>query len=171
MILPSIQWIIWYAWRTQRPCSMQNYIDAAVFVKPVAISDGVAYIAATADPIKRKSYVYCVYKNCVLTELWLEARNRVFEHTKTIRTCRRVHFCWVQFKAVSMRSEKLIIMRSTPCLNFPQRCLWNSSNVHLTDDGPFLSVEGRIIERVFFLRLSFSGNRLCDVIGFVVPCV
>ena len=38
---------------------MQNYIDAAVFVKPVAISDGVAYIAATADPRKKKSYVYC----------------------------------------------------------------------------------------------------------------
>ena len=26
---------------------------------------------------------------------------------------------------------------------FPQRCLWNSSNVRLTDDGPFSSFQGR----------------------------
>ena len=38
---------------------MQNYIHAAVFVRPVAISDGAAYIAATADP-RKMSYVYCV---------------------------------------------------------------------------------------------------------------
>ena len=34
-------------------------------------------------------------------------------------------------------------MRSTPSPKFPQRCLWNSSNVRLIDDGPLSSFQGR----------------------------
>ena len=50
----------------------------------------------------------------------------------------------VQFKMISERSEKPIIMRSTPSLrSFPNVALENGSNVRLTDDGPLSSFQGR----------------------------
>ena len=54
-------------------------------------------------------------------------------------------FLSVHFKMVSMRSEKPIIMRSISSLQlkFPQRCLWNQTNVRLIDDGPLSSFQGR----------------------------
>ena len=54
-----------------------------------------------------------------------------------------VLFSPVQFKMVSIHSETPIIMRFIPSLKFPQRCLWNSSNVHLIDDDPLSSFQGR----------------------------
>ena len=51
-------------------------------------------------------------------------------------------FSSVQFKMVSMRSEKPIIMRSDPSLrSFPKCCLSNGSNV--PDDGPLSSFQRR----------------------------
>ena len=41
-------------------------------------------------------------------------------------------------------------MRSTPSQKFPQRCLWNGSNVRLIDVGPFSSFQGRLSSTSFF---------------------
>ena len=42
---------------------------------------------------------------------------------------------------VSMRSEKTYALRPVS-EKFPQRCLWNGSNVRLIDDGPLSSFQG-----------------------------
>ena len=86
-------------------------------------------------------------------------------------------FSSVQFKVVSMRSERPAHMRSTPSLRSfpnvaspwydlcgwlgvkqqlsylilsPQCCPWNSSNVGLNDDGPFSSSQGRSLSAFSF---------------------
>ena len=52
---------------------------------------------------------------------------------------------WVQFKMVSVRSRKPITQEFSQC------CLWwNSSNVGLVDDGPFLSSQGRSLSASCF---------------------
>ena len=70
----------------------------------------------------------------------------------------------VQFKMVSMRSEKPIIMRTTPSLrSFP--------NVAF-ETVPMLVWLTMVLSRPFkelllFLRLSPPGHQWCDVFGFV----
>ena len=44
---------------------------------------------------------------------------------------------------VSVRSEKPIYILHHISQKFPQRCLWNGSNVHLIDNGPLASFQGR----------------------------
>ena len=51
-------------------------------------------------------------------------------------------------------------MCSTPSQKFPQRCIWNGSNVHLIDDGPLSSFLGRS-SRVS----SFSASLLQVISG------
>ena len=69
-----------------------------------------------------------------------------------------VQFSSVQFKMESMRSEKPIILRFTPSLgSFPQHCLWNGSNVHLTDDGPLSSFQGRLSSASSFHASLFQA--------------
>ena len=63
----------------------------------------------------------------------------------------------VQFKMVSMRSEKPTCA-STGFSEVSQRCLWHSSKVRLIDDGLFSSFQGRSSS------LSPSGGRWCDVL-------
>ena len=98
-----------------------------------------------------------------------------------------------KFKMVSMRSEDPIIIALNPGSQmFPQRCLWNSSNVRLTDDGPLSSFQGRsssassfhasLIDGVMFLALcsqvmsqapqhfrSSETQATCDQWLFVPP--
>ena len=49
---------------------------------------------------------------------------------------------------------------------FPQCCLWNGSNVRLTDDGPLSSFQGRSSSASSF-HASPPDDRWCDVLGFV----
>ena len=50
--------------------------------------------------------------------------------------------CTAQFKMVTMHSEKPIYIHPVS-QNFPQHHLWNGSNVHLIDDYPLSSLQGR----------------------------
>ena len=73
----------------------------------------------------------------------------------------------VQFKMVSnLCTRKSPYALHPVSQKFPQRCLWNGSNVRLTDDGPLSSSEGRssgasslnasllqVIDGVMFLAL------------------
>ena len=63
-----------------------------------------------------------------------------------------IHVCWgfqhgvlrVQFSIVSVRSEKRICTSPRLSEVSTKRCLWNNSNVRLTDDGPLSSSQGRL---------------------------
>ena len=71
----------------------------------------------------------------------------------------------VQFKMVSMRSEKLICAPPVS-QKFPQCRLWNGSIVRLTDDGPLSSFQGRLSIASSF-HASPPSVRWCGVLGFV----
>ena len=54
---------------------------------------------------------------------------------------------------------------------FPQHCLWNGSNVRLTDDGSLSSFQGRSSSASsFHASLSPPGDRWCDALGFLSAC-
>ena len=53
-------------------------------------------------------------------------------------------------------------MHSTPSQKFPQHCFWNGSNVHLIDDGPLSSFQGRSSS-----ASSFSASLLQAISGVV----
>ena len=72
---------------------------------------------------------------------------------------------------VSMRSEKFIMHLLHPVYQmFPQRCLWNSSNVRLIDDVPSL-VPFKEDRLTFHFECLFPpGDRWCDVLAFAPAC-
>ena len=71
------------------------------------------------------------------------------------------------FKMVSLPSEKPIYVLHSVSQKFPQRCLWNSSNVRLIDDGPLSSpFKGDCLALPLSIPLT-PGHRWRDVLGFV----
>ena len=78
--------------------------------------------------------------------------------------CQQGIICSVQFKMVSMCSEKPIW--ALPCLSeVSPSCLWNGSSIHLTEDGALSSFEGRSSSTSSLL--SPPGDQWWDVLGFV----
>ena len=81
-------------------------------------------------------------------------------------------FSSVQLKMVSMRSENPICAPPGLCAQkipyalhpvsekFPQRCLGNGSKVHVTDDGPLSSFQGRWSSAVLDLTLTSDHRPL-----------
>ena len=76
--------------------------------------------------------------------------NPVYQYVSIVYTShvtftlnRSVQFSSVQFKMVSMRSEKPYALHPVSQIKFPQRCLSNSSSVRLSDDGPPSSFQRR----------------------------
>ena len=88
---------------------------------------------------------------------------------KEVLKLRRREVCSGQFSSVPYGIYALgkAHMRSTLSQEFPQRCPWDSSNVGLTDDGPFSSSEGRSLSASSFYAPPFQAIGGCDVFGFV----
>ena len=97
---------------------------------------------------------------------------------QVLSSCVWCYRCWVvvcnvtgvQFKMLSMHSEKPI--SASPRLHpisqkFLQCCLWNGSNVRLTDNSPLLSFEGRSSSTSSF-HISLQG---IDSVKSLVLCL
>ena len=88
-------------------------------------------------------------------------------HASPSRTS-TLQFSLVQFKMVSMRSKKPIILCVPPYLSevsptLPLKRFQSSSDWR----WPSLVLSRKIVQRFLFPRLSPPGDRWCDVLGFV----
>ena len=85
---------------------------------------------------------------------WLEERS-----ARTADQFSSVQFSSVQFKMVSMRSGRPICAPPRLSKVSPMLPLRHSSNIGLIDDGPFLVLSRKIVERFHFLQpLSFRRS-------------
>ena len=79
---------------------------------------------------------------------------------------------WVIRPTVQFSSRWYLCVRKIPyglhpvSQKFPQRCLWNGSDVRLTDDGPLSSFEGRSSS-----ASSFHASLLQAVDGVMSLCI
>ena len=71
----------------------------------------------------------------------------------------------VQFSFYVLRKAHNYVLHPVS-QKFPQRCLWNGSNVRLIDDGPLSSFQGRLSSASSF-HTSPPDDRWCDVLGSV----
>ena len=76
-------------------------------------------------------------------------------------------------KSFSLSSRWYLCAQESPCVfhsisqKIPQCCLWNGSNVHLTDNGPLLSFQGRLSSISSFRASLLQVIDWCDVLDFV----
>ena len=116
-----------------------------------------SFLPFPGPPIHQSIVLYVVFV-CLLTFPFCGHDNRSDELKMRVRELRPLHVLTafesapsaaLLFSSVRFSSRRYLSAGKSPyalhpvSLKFPQRCLWNGSNVRLTDDGPLSSFQRR----------------------------